>query len=204
MSATYTLTGDAVERLQFLVAGVENREALNADLGRRLARDLRDYFGQRNVEGPRNKLGAPSSGFWGEIRDSVLDSKADAEGALVVISDVRFVQKFFGGDIHKDDHMLAIPARAEAYGHSPRDFSNLKAIFFEHGAALIAMAPRVSRIKGEKRIGQVREAGLIFFWLVDVVHQVKDEEALPPEGDLMAGLLDTAGKHVKRLTEGGR
>ena len=94
---------------------------------------------------------------------------------------------------------VAIPARAEAYNKSPRLFSNLRLICFRSGAkALVAEDPITPRVKGEKRIGGSRSAGLVFYWLVDAVHQDKDPEALPDPTQFAAALEDTARKHLAR------
>lgn len=205
MNAVLVIDDDASWRLKRFEERLENPAVFREDLGRRLANDLREHFRQRQMEGPRNRLGASSSGFWNEIRSSVNDGEVVSDGVQVTISDPRFAQKYFGGTIKADDKLLAIPARTEAYGKSPRLFSNLKAVFFRSGAgALVSEEPGSARAKGEKRIGgktekeRGRVEGMVFYWLVEEVTQAADPEALPGADAILRGLMDTAEKHAAR------
>ena len=195
-----TIQDRATPVLERLLNAVKDRRALNADLGRRGANELRAHFRDRQMTGPRNKFGASSSGFWSEIRDAVNDADATEDGATIKIAHPAIAQKVFGGTITKDDKLLAIPARMEAYGKSPRLFSNLKAIFFRSGAgALISTDAKLAR--GQKRLGKLKETGMVWYWLVDSVTQAKDPNALPEKEKMEAALLDTLEKHVNRLTK---
>jgi hypothetical protein len=210
MNVSYSIEENVSQRLGELAGLVEDRTELNDVLGRQMANDLREHFRERNINGPRNQFGAPSSGIWGEIRDSVSDQEVDATGATVTISDPRFPQKYYGGTIHMEDKMLAIPARAEAYDKSPRLFSNLKAIFFRPGlSALVMVDPGTKRKKGEKRIGsqkrdenwgnQLEELGFVFYWLKQSVTQQPDYDALPPADRLVSSLLEATDSFVARI-----
>lgn len=205
MNQTISIKDDVSHRLAELFLGVENREALHDDLGRRLANDLRDHFTEREIAGPRNKLGAPSSGFWADNAGSVNDGEIASDGVTVTISDHRFNQKVYGGPIRMDDVLLAIPARTEAYGKSPRIFSNLKFIFFANTGtkALVQFKPTEKRQKGEKRIGGVKDEGLVFYWLKEEVTQAADPKALPTREKMITGIIDTAEKHFNRLRDSG-
>lgn len=200
MNVAITIQDDVTGRLAKLESQLGDATDFRADIGRRLANDLREHFRGRQLNGPRNKFGAPSGGLWGEIRDSVNDGEVVSDGVTVTIADPRFNQKYFGGTITADDKLLAIPARSEAYGKSPRLFSNLKAIFFRSGAiALVQETPSTPRARGEKRIGTKREEGMVYYWLVGSVTQQKDPDALPSEAALLAGILDTGEKHLARI-----
>lgn len=192
--------GNAASKLTALMAEAKDGNALKEDLGRRCANELREHFAKRNVEGPRNKLGATSSGFWGEIGGKVDDGKISGDDVVVSIHDPRLAQRVYGGPIKMDDHLLAIPARPEAYGKSPRLFSNLKAVFFEHGAALIQFKPAEPKKPGEKRIGGKKDEDIVFYWLVKETRpQAADPHALPGREQLTAALLDTAAKNLRRV-----
>lgn len=196
----YLFEGNGSAKLLALMAEARDGVALREDLGRRCANELREHFTKRNVEGPRNKLGATSSGFWGEIGGKVDDGRVTGEDVVISIADPRFAQRFYGGPIKMDDHLLAIPARTEAYGKSPRLFSNLKFVFFEHSAALIQFKPTEKKKPGEKRIGGKQDQGIVFYWLVKETRpQAADPDALPSRESLTAALLDTAAKHLTRI-----
>jgi hypothetical protein len=206
MNINVSIEENVSQRLGHLSGLVENREELNDVLGRQLANDIREHFRLRNVNGPRNSFGARSSGFWGEIRDSVSDQEVDAAGATVTISDSRFPQKFYGGQIHMDDKLLAIPARIEAYDKSPRLFSNLKAVFFRPGlGALVSFDPEKKREKGEKRIGSgagpaaKNDLGFVFYWLKESVKQDPDPNALPLPDRMVSRLLEATDRYVDRI-----
>jgi hypothetical protein len=201
MNLKLTVEDDVSHRLARFRDSLENPAALHADLGRRLANDLREHFRVRQMNGPRNRLGAPSSGFWAEIRDSVNDGEVAADGVVVTISDPRFVQKYYGGTIRADGKLLAIPARTEAYGKSPRNFPFLRAVFFGPGKIALVETERTKLRKtrgGGFKGSEVPTVGLVWYWLKEEVYQEKDPNALPPATALMAGLLDTAEKHIRR------
>jgi hypothetical protein len=199
MNLNISIEENVSERIGNLAQlGIDRRD-LNDVLGRQMANDLREHFRMRNVNGPRNQFGAPSSGFWSEIRDSVSDQETDNDGSTVTISDPRFNQKYYGGEIHMDDKLLAIPARTEAYNKSPRLFSNLKAVFFHSGAiALVSFDPEAKREKGEKRVG-AKTPGLIFYWLKESVKQAADANALPLPDVMVSRLLEAADRYVDRI-----
>jgi hypothetical protein len=199
---------EASEILRRLESSVTVPAALNADLGRRLANDLREHFLQRNLEGPRNQFNAPSSNFWADIRDAVNDAEVTADGASVTIAHPAIAQKVYGGTITADGGYLSIPARLEAYGKSPRLFENLTAIFFKSGAAAListdisltrADGSEGKRERGKKYLGTLKESGLVFYWLVKSVDQKPDPNALPTKEKLEEGLADTAEKHFERI-----
>jgi hypothetical protein len=207
MNLTYDIQDNVLHRLGDLSRLAVDREALNDELGRQLAEDLRAHFRMRSVDGPRNKLGAPSSGFWEGILKSVSDGETDSGGVTVTISEPAFIQKFYGGIIRMNNKLLAIPARTEAYNHSPTDFSNLKAVFFRSGAiALESFEPETKRAKGEMRVHQKgarakKSMGLIYYWLARAVEQAPDPAALPKPDVEAARLLETVERHVNRIAE---
>lgn len=203
MNLEITVEDDVSGRLAELQAKLDDATDFRADLGRRLSNDLREWFRGRQSSGPRNKLGAPSSGFWREIRDSVNDGEVVRDGVVVTISDPRFNQKYYGGTIKADNKLLAIPARTEAYGNSPRIFPFLTVIFFKSGAKALVETERTQLGKGRGKKGsrQVNTAGMVWYWLVESVTQERDPQALPSEEVLLRGLLDTGEKHIKRTVK---
>ena len=89
-----------------------------------------------------NKLGAsPTLGFWQKMQFGTF---ADADQDYGYVRMPREVAlRYFGGTVTpKMADYLAIPARTEAYNKSPRDFSDLRLIFFTKpdGSKTMALA----------------------------------------------------------------
>lgn len=160
---------------------LRDARGLHAVLGRRAEIELRDHFGARNDE--PNKNGWPSQNFWNDIAKATAFHDADENRALVLISDPRFNQKFYGGKITpKESKNLALPAIAAAYGESP----------LQH-----ELHPVFRRIGGAPRaIALADKGGTIWYWLVRSVTQEADEDALPDEDHFVAALREEAQEFV--------
>jgi len=199
MSATFThtLKDEITPALREAMALLGDAAGLNKRLGRECALQLRRHFQERETDGPRNRFGAPSSHFWADVRESVGEARVTADGAEVPIAHPAIAQKVFGGTIAKAAKKLAIPARTEAYHKSPRLFSDLRVIPFRSGAtALVKDAVKLER--GQRGIGRKRDAGMVFYWLKDEVHQAADPRALPDDAALSAALLARLQKIIAR------
>ncbi len=198
MNYTIETRDDVSGELERIMRAVANPQALNGALGGRLAEDLMGHFHHRQNVGPRNRFGAPSSGFWGEIADAVAPEPPTNDGVVVTIASPEFIQKVYGGTIEADQHLLSIPARTEAYDHSPREFDFLHAIFFRSGAIALVESDRtlVSQSGKKKNRGQFKAdrevGGMVWYWLVESVTQRADPDALPSREKLIAGLVETA------------
>lgn len=140
-----------------------------------------------------NKMGWPSQGFYqGAARGSAMVSEAGSIRISVENYDHPGAIKHQynrGQDgptfIVAGDHLLTIPARAEYYGHRAGEFTNLRFVMFKSGAkALVVGTGGNSRTnfktghESSKGIGK-RTAGMVAYWLKDMVEQAAKPEVLP-------------------------
>lgn len=157
---------------------------LMAALGKRLEFELRAHFLLRNAT--PNKKNWPRSNFWSKrIRNATQFTEATETVATVTVADPAFVQKLYGGTITpKQAKYLALPARAEASGRSPRLFDDLIFIALKRGD-LAGMLVK----KGDQ--------GGPFYFLLKKVTQAADADALPKEADTERGLLEEVDDFVE-------
>lgn len=175
---------------------------LNREIGRDVAEVLRGHFTHRQTDGPRNRFGAPSLEFWKDMMKAVDDGEASREGVTVGISNPAINQKVFGGTIHAKGKLLAIPARTEAYGRNPRDFANLKAVFFGNTLALVQKEEGSTH--RESNIGGKNDLGMVFYWLKESVTQAADADALPSDDKVWAAILEATQDYFDQAKEAGQ
>lgn len=140
----------------------------------------------------RNPYGARST-FWNRM---LAGTKADGDESGGYVRMPREVAlRRYGGRVRpKKAKYLAIAARAEAYGKSPRQFADLRFIVGEHGAMLIQNEQTVLvRRKGGKRKGEVKETkevgGGVMFWLVRSATINPNEDVFPKAGAVRGAAL---------------
>lgn len=163
---------------------------------------------------PPNKRGWPSSGFykdaargttWDETPDGVV-IHVDVEGKPGAMR-----QRFHGGTIRMKDKLLAIPARAEFYGHSPTDFTNLRFAVFRSGAKALLVggggAGRVDFATGRERNvsgAGARAAGVVAYWLKESVEQEGDPSVLPSQERIAAVAVGAVMQEIENAGAGVR
>lgn len=196
MITTVQISGTSPYTLERIAVGLTDRRPLNAQVGNRGERELREHFRERNQE--PNKRGWPKQDFWNRIRKATALAGVDASGATIAISDPAITQKIHGGEIKpKEGKYLALPAIAEAYGKSPRSFNNLEPMIrWMNGErrAVALMERKSTDVKSRTESG-----GKVFYWLVESVHQKKDERALPGRAKMEAALAEEAGFFLEDL-----
>jgi hypothetical protein len=101
-----------------------------------------------------NKNGWPSTGFYKEVASSGIKTQVASGSFTITIEHPRkpgaMAQRYYGGPIDAKDHLLSIPARAEFYGHSPTEFTNLRFVMFKSGAMAFVIGNRgVGRVNFE-------------------------------------------------------
>lgn len=165
----------------------------------------------KNLEDTRpNKMGWPRTHFWADAYKDVQNPTRRVDGAAVALTNPGLAQRYFGGEIVPHGHpFLAIPARAEAYGHNPRDFDNLVPIITGpgRGELIEAEAQRVSfgrkKKDGTRTVKEGEEVGgLAMFWLVDKVHQDPDPSVLPTEEKMSDAVQHGAQTRIDRIVRG--
>lgn len=147
-----------------------------------------------------NALGGKRTHFYGQVRDalSTHDPVVAGENVTISINQVGFAQRYFGGTILPTGSRtyLAIPARAEAHGKRPGDFSDLHFVKTRRGGMLVENDRQAVRIGSNRRKDGTRKVtpgaesgGGVMFWLVTEVTQKPDHSVLPaPEQILAAGV----------------
>jgi len=183
-------------------------------MGRGVANDLRQHFSKLDQERP-NEMGGRRTHFWGQARRSVQNPVLlDADTVSVSINQVGVAQRYYGGDIYaQPGKALSLPARAEAYGKRPGEFTDLHIeVFKEHDLAALVQNDQTSlSIRKKKGGGRTvkrgeEQGGGVFFWLVKRVTQDGDPSVLPTDAELRLAAynagLDYFALLVARINEG--
>ncbi|HSI15709.1 MAG TPA: hypothetical protein VK961_26920 [Chthoniobacter sp.] len=188
ISAKLIVTDLARPRLAEIAEEVKNPVALYKDCGRRLVNELRTWFTGRDAEdSPKHPN---STHFWADVRGSVQNPVSVPNGVTVEILDPRFAQKVFGGTITaKNVDALTVPISPLAHGR--------RASVFEEETGY-----RLFRPKGHNVLDAIIGGEVVpIYALVKSVTQSADPNALPPDAQLEAAVLDTAEKHLARQVD---
>lgn len=170
---------------------------LRIDIMQDLADKCVRHTKQHVLANGTNKQNWPSTHFYRAVAQNGIDYQVVSDESFMVSIDHpdkpgSMRQRYHGGDIRAGDKLLTIPARAEFYGHSATEFTNLRFVQFASGAkALVIGAGGVGRVDfatGTER--SVRGAGarsqaMVAYWLRDSVHQDEDESVVPTEQEYM-------------------
>ncbi len=170
-----------------VAAEARDGRALMAALGKRGEKVLRNHFLEKDKE--PNKKGWRRSHFWSRrIRSNTALSEITPRMATVTIAAPEMAQKVYGGRITpKEAKNLALPAREEAAGRSPRFFDNLHFVPLKRGD-LTGMLVMDGAPKGDAP----------YFFLLKSVNQEPDATALPSEQEWDAALKDEAERFFER------
>lgn len=146
----------------------------------------------------KNKFGARSS-FWQRMIAGTT-AQSDAQTARVRMPR-EIALRFFGGTVTPKGGAknLAIPARAEAYGKSPRDFNNLKFVMFASGAKALMSTGRQQRTDNRRSIGGAQDSALVFFWLTPSATIRPDPDVLPTDQTIVGAALNGVAGYVNLL-----
>lgn len=190
MSLTVHLATEdlASEKLRELSRAVKPSAQLHRAMAEKVKPIITRNFQRLSVT-QRNPFGATSSGFWQRM---IGGTRARADAAAGYIDMPREVaQRFHGGTITPSGgrKFLTIPARAEAYGKSARQFDDLHFVPTRRGGMLVRnVRTRLGRGKNRQR-GSSEAGGETYFWLVKSVTQRADKSVLPPAPDVERGAL---------------
>jgi hypothetical protein len=193
MSLTIQVSVDdqATPRLRELYAALEDgREAHQYMADRATALVQRHFTALAGTN--RNPYGARST-FWNRM---VSGTAAQATGEAAFVRMPREIaQRYLGGPIEPKagKTFLAIPARSEAHGKSPRQFDDLHFVPTGPEKGMLVQNEQTSirigkaRKDGSRGVKAGREmGGLVMYWMVKSVWQDGDENVLP-ENDAFAG-----------------
>lgn len=197
--------GETADKLQKLYARTLPA-GLHESIAKAVADKVREHLKMRDSTHP-NILGGKRSHFYWHAAESVT-SEATSEGAVVTIDHLGLRQRWLGGDIYPvHAKLLAIPARSEAYGLSPREFpGDLTFIKFRSGAMALVKDDTttttnegggytiLSAARGERR-SRKRGIGLVEYWLTDHVYQYPDPEVLPSAQEVTEAATEAVGEY---------
>lgn len=161
--------------------------SLNSVVGRSAANMVKDHL--RDLDNKRaNSLGGERSHFYAEAADATyFDTITD--GVAVNIAKEGMAQRYYGGEITPvNSKALAIPARAEAHGRSPREpeIPDLNVMFFQ----------------GKKAIGALIDGNDdVWFWLCKSVTQEPDKSVLPEPDALLDQVQDDLEAYIEMRLE---
>lgn len=158
----------------------DRMKEVNDVAGRAAANKVRDHLNDLDRTRP-NALGGTRSHFWANAAESTTH-RATRTRAEVSVTQQGFALQYFGGTVKPTKaKALAIPARAAAYGFSPREpeIPELDIFFF----------------KGKKAFAGLKdEQGRVWFWLTKSTEHEGDDSLLPTFDELREaaaeGILD--------------
>lgn len=126
MIASSVQIADAATPELIRIRGLVKRpRGLMAAAGKRVAKELRQHFAEKDAKG--NRRGWHRSHFWNRrIRQSTSMTAATDNSAEVTIAAPEFIQKLRGGTIRpRRGRMLALPLTSRAKkARSPREWDN--------------------------------------------------------------------------------
>lgn len=203
MSIGYTIIAEdrATTAMQKFLSKMESDD-VKTIVGRSVTNDIQSHFSLLDEQRP-NKLGGQRTHYYEECAEGT-SFVITEDGALVSITKEGIRTRVLGTSILPGGAIkpvnakhLAIPAIAEAYGHSPLEFDHLIPLFRkgEDGVEVFALAEDVDEVEERpKKFRKTEETVIdhgnlearIYFWLVDEVVQDGDRTLLPEEETLRA------------------
>jgi hypothetical protein len=176
---------------------------LNTQIGRGVAELFKDHLFELDRTRP-NALGGKRTHFYADAAKAT-SSEGDDAGATITVAQQGIRQRLEGGEIRaQNGKYLTIPARAEAYGRTAREFRNLVFIKLSGDRAMLVEAnSRDVSFRGGKAKGGKERGGLVYFWLVPSVHQKGDRTVLPAEAKIRARVLEIVNIAFRRLARPG-
>jgi hypothetical protein len=192
MSEAFTIKmegkGETATRLGKLYQDGRLPLGLHSALAKAVAEKVKQHLKLRDHT-HANRLGGKRSHFYFQAAESVRGTPT-VDGAEVTINKLGLRQRWLGGTIRaKNAKLLAIPARAEAVGVSPRNFpGDLKFIKFRSGAMALV------KVGGPRS----RTAGLVEYWLKEEVYQRPDPTVLPTPAELINVASEAMGDYLSQ------
>jgi len=186
------VSAKAMPALNALLGGLEDTKALNGYIAASAEAGTRKYIRAiaAHTHTTAERLGASPTGYLSKRAD-LTESSHNAEGATITVNGHIF-QRVKGPVTVKPKRSkwLTIPATAEAYGKSAREFDDLRVQFF--GRGLMGLVKAEQSILGtrsregfdaerQQRRAPLANAGRgdVYFWLKKSVVLPQDDTLLP-------------------------
>ncbi len=177
----------ATPAFKLILDNVKNPRGLMAKIGARIVNDLRAHFDRKELL-PPTRTGWPKGHLWARIAKGTGIRSLDAKQVTVGIGGADagpiFLKRLNGGTIFpKEKKALAIPVHPMAAGKYP-------------SANLI---PGVFLIKNSGVLAIKQGDGILALWVLrKSVSHPKDPTALPPDGVLQRGVMETINRYVEQ------
>jgi len=191
-SLSIKITDTAKPQLAAIADGLKNKRPMLIMVGNRVRNLIRDHLIQRSLQ-VRNKLGAPTSGFWAKQARNVSNQKPEVAGDTVAISlEGPGMARAFGPLTIRPKppkKFLTIPLIAQAYNKRAYRIADLFAV--------------VSRTTGKGVLLRRGKNGVAVPWyaLVKQVHQTQDRSILPTDPAITEAAEQGIGDYVEKLLE---
>ena len=196
--SSFKVTDTATPYLAKALREIERKQPINLAVAEGASAVVQGHFAELAVTN-RNRFGV-RGGFWQRM---LLGTKALATDAYGYILMPRAVAlRYFGGTVRPTrTEFLALPARAEAYNRSPRDFNDLRFVRTRRGGMLIQREQTAfSRDGSGDASNRTKLGGIVMYFLVRSVTIRRDESVLPTMVQLSeAGALAGEGFIRRRL-----
>ncbi len=195
MPSIITKLNTAKPQLAAIMAGLKNKVPMLRMMGNRVRNAVRDHLTVRSLQ-VRNKLGAPTSGFWAKAARNVARTPitADQTGARISLEHPGVARAFGPVTIKPKPpkKFLAIPVIAQAYNKRAYRIKELFPVF-KPGAT-----------KGTLRRRGKDGKAVTWFALVPSVVQPQDRTILPSDAAIEHAAEQGAGDYVQKLLEAKR
>lgn len=190
------VTDHVSDALNALSERIGNRVAVNRAMADGARVLIQDHFIDQGGKN-RNPYGKKPT-FWAKMFRGTRSEADDNHGYVSMPREIAL--RFFGAIVRAFlSKFLAIPARAEAYGKSPREFFNLRFVKFASGARALVEAEATEIRKAKKGFRPGREAGgLVMFWLAESATIHKDPDVLPTEVQIAKSALAALTEYALR------
>ncbi len=198
MSLQVDITDRATPLLQELGGRLQDRRRMHKAIATAALPVVERKFVE-NSSTNRNRFGT-RGGFWNRMLSGTYATGDDSSAIIRMPREVAL--RYFGGTVTpKASKNLAIPARAEAYGKSPRDFSDLRFVMFRSGAKALVQADqsKIGYRKGKRGQTTVRgpeRGGLVFYWLVTEATITGDRDLLPTPEELADAAIESLRNYL--------
>ena len=189
MITKVSISDQATPALERLNASFRSR--VTPAVGAAVATLFQGHFDQL----PSNKLNWPSTGFWKRAAQNT-SFEITGQNVAIKVDQEGVGQRRFGGWIQaRRSKWLTIPARAEAYGKSARDFGNLRFVPFArpYEAALVEKTPASG----------LRISDVVVYWLKKAVYQSPDSKVTPSAAEIHTVAMQAVERVVDQAKRRG-
>ena len=158
-----------------------------------------------------NIMGGSRSHYYAKAAQLTRVNTDYAGVIILLINQIGMGLHYHGGTVQPViAKFLAIPARAEAYGRRPREFSDLVPITFKSGTS--ALVQRLQSGLGKKGAGKTRgvaapnkgetQGGGVFFWLVKSATFEPDPSVIPNQQAFSGQAAVTLTRVIEEIKRG--